>query len=116
MIVGRYQNGDLSVEIALHDGDEILDGYERIPRGTPEWNGWQVEAAGRPLPAPPADLPTGNQLFERMTPEEQNEQFGKRKADALRSGRISLTDLVGTSAMITEDDYLTEKPLSEAAN
>lgn len=64
----------------------------------------------------PVELPTGQELFDQMTPAEQDEQFGKRKADALRSGRISLQDLVGHSAMATEDDYLTEKPLNEADN
>ena len=58
--------------------------------------------------------PTGNEIFQRMTRAEQDEQFGPEKAEALRSGSIALTDLVGTSPLATEPDYIVEKPLDAA--
>jgi hypothetical protein len=59
-------------------------------------------------------LLTGQQLFERMSRDEQNEQFGEVKADALRAGAITLADLVATSSLETSQDFITEKPLDAA--
>jgi hypothetical protein len=46
-----------------------------------------------------------------MTEPDQDEQFGPEKAEALRSGEVSLQDLVATSPLAREADYITEKPL-----
>jgi hypothetical protein len=60
-------------------------------------------------------LLTGQQLFERMSRDEQNEQFGEVKADALRAGAITLADLVGTSHLDSDQpNFITEKPLEAA--
>ena len=55
--------------------------------------------------------PTGQEMFDAMTPAEQDAQFGPAKAKALREGRIKLEDLVDRSPMATGEDFITEKPL-----
>ena len=57
-------------------------------------------------------LPSGREIFERMGRAEQDEQFGAEKAEALRSGDLGLADLVATSPLSTQDDFITERPFS----
>lgn len=56
---------------------------------------------------------TGDQIFNELTPAEQNARLGDEAAEAVRNGDVNLTDLVGQSPMATEPDFITQKPLSE---
>ena len=60
-----------------------------------------------------ARRPTGRDMFDSMTETQQIESIGEAAADAVRSGQVDLSDLVGHSPMKTEPDWLTQKPLSE---
>lgn len=62
----------------------------------------------------PVPLPTGRELFERMSKQEQDEQFGPAAAEAVRSGKIGLADLVGHSEMSEGEDFITQRPLKDA--
>lgn len=65
--------------------------------------------------------PTGAQIFERLSPREQNALFagrgGAAKADAIRSGRASIEDLVVVDRMDSagREPMLTEAPLERLA-
>jgi len=63
---------------------------------------------------------TGRELFDRMTREQQDELFrgrgGAEKAELLRSGAVPLEALIAVSPMATQDDVLTEAPLSALRN
>lgn len=56
---------------------------------------------------------TGEQIFNELSPAEQNARLGDEAAEAVRNGDVSLPDLVGQSPMATEPDFITQKPLSE---
>lgn len=57
--------------------------------------------------------PTGSDLFNQKTPEEQDAALGPEAAEAVRNG-LPLESLVGTSAMADEPGWITQKPLDEA--
>ena len=62
--------------------------------------------------------PTGTQLFRAMSPEQQVRQFhtaGEEKAELVRSGQLSLTDLVTVERHSNWRSIVTEKPLVEVA-
>lgn len=115
------------------EADERFTGWQRATAGTcgacmalsgTEAPHFEVHPGCNCVPAPkvkgaPNFVPllTGAQMFERLTREEQDAQFGEDKADALRAGDIELGDLVQRSRLSTgDDDFLTEAPLKDAAN
>jgi hypothetical protein len=55
-------------------------------------------------------LPSGQQLFERKTPEEQDEMLGPEAAERVRSGEVSLADMVAESPQATAEDFITQAP------
>jgi hypothetical protein len=61
--------------------------------------------------------PTGRQLFDGMSPAEQDQLFagrgGAAKADLIRSGRVPLEALVARAPMATTDDMVTEATLGD---
>lgn len=65
-------------------------------------------------------LPSGNEIFARMSPAEQDIEFGQDKADALRKGDLSLGDLVATDRVHTPagrpDDFVITERSMEAAD
>ena len=61
---------------------------------------------------PPVTRPTGIELFNAKTEEEQDAMVGPEAAEKLRAGEITLTDLAGESHLDSEaDDFITQKPL-----
>lgn len=54
------------------------------------------------------ERPTGEELFEGMTEEEQNETFGEAIAQAVREGKITLQD-----ATKREGDFVVQRPASD---
>lgn len=62
------------------------------------------------------ERPTGEQIWHRMTPAQQDAVFhnrgGAQKADLVRSGAVALPDLVAPSPMATVRDEITETPLA----
>lgn len=58
--------------------------------------------------------PTGEEVVAAMSPERMAQQFGAATADALGSGAINLTDLVGHSHMDAMADRITQAPLPAA--
>lgn len=57
--------------------------------------------------------PTGQEVFDAKTREEQNEMLGEEKASLVRAGIVSLADLVDFSSLETAADFITEKPLKD---
>lgn len=57
--------------------------------------------------------PTGPEFFAGLTLGEQDEMLGPEKADLVRTGAVALGALVATSAMATEPDFITERPLED---
>jgi hypothetical protein len=58
-------------------------------------------------------LLTGEQRFERMSEAEQDDALGPEAAEKIRSGEASLADLVDESALATQDDFITQKPVQD---
>ncbi len=63
--------------------------------------------------------PTGEEVFAAKTPDEQNATFagtgGEAKADLIRNGDVSLTDLIRTVPQAARPDQLVEAPLQALA-
>lgn len=57
-------------------------------------------------------LPTGEEIFDRMTRQEQDEGLGPVAAGAIRSGEVGLADLVAESPLETQENFLTQRPVS----
>lgn len=57
---------------------------------------------------------SGQEIFNRLSPAEQNARLGNETAEAVRSGLVTVGDLVGHSPMKSEADWLSQRPLSEA--
>jgi hypothetical protein len=57
---------------------------------------------------------TGQQLFDAKSPVEQDAMLGPEAAAAVREGKVALGDLVDKSKIETADDFITQKPLTEA--
>lgn len=61
-------------------------------------------------------LPTGAEIFQRLTREEQDAQYGAEKADALRKGDIQVADLVATTELASDQqNFVTEASLADAS-
>lgn len=61
-------------------------------------------------------LPTGTELFNAKTPEEQDAMVGPEVAERLRKGEIRMLDLVGESRLDSDaENFITQKPLEDAA-
>jgi hypothetical protein len=58
--------------------------------------------------------PNGQAIFNAKSPAEQDAMLGAEAAAAVREGRVALGDLVDTSKIETADDFITQKPLTEA--
>jgi hypothetical protein len=56
--------------------------------------------------------PTGPQIFEGMSAQEQDQLLGSEKAELIRSGVAALQDLIQRDHMAVIDDGITEAPLS----
>lgn len=56
---------------------------------------------------------TGDDYFASLSPEEQDAAVGKKAADALRAGEITLKDLVQTNRIKTEQDFITQGAVPE---
>jgi hypothetical protein len=56
--------------------------------------------------------PTGREVFESMTAEQQNAAVGEKKAELIRSGDASFGDLVKHEHQATGPDLITEAPLT----
>ena len=111
------------------DSDDRFDGFQRYTRGTcagclaksaEVGHGlmFQVHAGCQCVSMPIVSgvpdtfpIPTGAALFASKTEEEQDEALGPAAADAVRSGEVSLDDLVGHSEMERGPDFLTQAPL-----
>jgi len=63
-----------------------------------------------------AHRPTGQELFDAMTPADQDALFagrgGAEKAELIRTGQVQLRDLLDRSGMAATADQITERPLS----
>lgn len=58
--------------------------------------------------------PTGMELFNAKTPEEQDAMVGIEAADKLRKGEIAMGDLVAHSELDSDaENFLTQKPLDD---
>lgn len=77
-------------------GDRMADLAGEVHDATPE------EARGIDL------RPLGEDHFNDLTPEQQDETFGPTVAQALRDGHIQLSDLVSKTG-----DFLTRTPIDE---
>ena len=58
-----------------------------------------------------ATRPTGRELFDGMSSEDQDRLLGAEKAELVRSGEAPLEALIDSSPMATVPDQLTEAPL-----
>jgi len=113
------------------DADDRITGWQRATAGTcgacmalSGTSGVQfaVHPGCQCVPAPTVrgvrnlvPILTGIEIFRRMSREEQDEQFGPEKAEALRAGEITLDELVSRSPLATDQpDFITEKPLDAA--
>lgn len=56
--------------------------------------------------------PTGEQVFNEKTKEEQDEMLGPDSAALVRAGILTLDDLKGESELAEEPNFITQKPLS----
>ena len=56
---------------------------------------------------------TGQEIFEKLSRSEQNARLGSETAEAVRSGLVTVGDLVGHSPMKSEAPWLSQRPLSE---
>lgn len=109
------------------DADDRFGGWERATAGTcgacmalsGSSGAFETHPGCNCTPQPkvrgvPNRIPllTGAEMFERLSREEQDAQFGPDKAEALRTGAVALADLVQRSRLKTGDtDFITEKPL-----
>lgn len=57
-------------------------------------------------------VPTGIEVFNEKTKEQQDEMLGPDSAALVRAGIISLDDLHGESELETEPNFITQKPLT----
>jgi hypothetical protein len=58
-----------------------------------------------------APRPNGHQIFDRMTPGEQDTALGGPAAELVRTGQVALSDLIATSPMAAIPDQITQAPL-----
>jgi hypothetical protein len=58
--------------------------------------------------------PTGQEIFDAKSPAEQDAMLGPKAAEAVRTGEVSLDQLVGESHLDSDqDDWITQKPLPQ---
>jgi hypothetical protein len=89
---------------AVHAADDFIDVHdgcrcssEPVVRGVPD----RVQR------------PTGQQIFERLSRDQQDALLGEQKARLIRSGDVSFHRLIDTSPMVAQPDVLTERPLKD---
>lgn len=63
---------------------------------------------------PRAERPTGQEMFEAKSRQEQDEMLGPEAAELVRSGQITLEDLKGISQNESIPNFLTQRPVSDA--
>lgn len=56
--------------------------------------------------------PSGDEIFEAMTPAAQDAAVGPTIAERIRAGDVALTALVATSEQEEQPDFITQKPVS----
>lgn len=98
-IVVRHPGDVLEVPMASEEADgTLVDGFVMLKPGDVDYDAWQ-DAIKRKLVTveePPPDQfprPTGVDIFQSLTREEQDALVGPETAAGLRSGRIGLGDL-----------------------
>lgn len=57
--------------------------------------------------------PTGEQIFNDKTPEQQDEMLGPEAANAIRSGLVTLDQLQGESELTESVNFITQRPISD---
>ena len=57
--------------------------------------------------------PTGQEHFDSLTREQQDEMLGAEAAEKVRSGAIELSDLVAVSALATAPNFITQAPVND---
>ncbi len=57
-------------------------------------------------------VPTGVEVFNDKSAEQQDEMLGPDAAALVRAGVVTLNDLRGHSELVSEPDFITQKPLS----
>jgi hypothetical protein len=57
--------------------------------------------------------PTGEQMFNHKSHEEQDEMLGPQAANAVRSGLVTLDQLKGESELAEGENFITQRPLSD---
>jgi hypothetical protein len=61
-------------------------------------------------------VPTGQEVFNAKTVEQQDEMLGPEPAALVRDGAITLSDLYERSPLEEGDDFITQKPLKRLIN
>jgi len=62
---------------------------------------------------PVPSRPSAQEMFNAMTEAEQDAMLGPEVADAVRAGRVALSDLVVKQPMKTEDDFIAQATASD---
>jgi hypothetical protein len=62
---------------------------------------------------PDTARPTGQELFDSLSKDEQDELLGPEKAEMVRRGEIELSDLVQRENLEHGDHYIVPKPLED---
>jgi hypothetical protein len=78
------------------------------PKPQPQWERYAQPSAAIQVDRS-ACRPTGQDLFDAMTHDEQDAMFGADVAEAIRTGKVKLSDLVKPAPMKTEPDFITAK-------
>lgn len=126
MVGMDFDQSHRSALLQTIDADERFDGWNRAIRGgcgacTAKAQGlshdlWFPVHPGCQCVAEPnvKDVPdnfprpTGQQLFENSSTQEQNEMLGPEIADLVRKGEIELGDLVEVTPMAQGDNFITQ--------
>ena len=83
--------------------------------GTPMHIHPNCKCVSEPIVGKPVPRPSADELFRAMSAVEQDDQFGKAKADALRTGAISFSALVARRSFDGDaDDFIFERSLESA--
>jgi hypothetical protein len=70
----------------------------------------KFEAVYKPAPV----RPTGQEIFDSMSPEEQDEMIGAAAAEAIRQGEATLADFVERVAPGDTPGFIRQKPVADA--
>lgn len=130
MVGVDYDNAHHTALLATISSDDRFDGWNRSLSGTcgacasvasgvshslnfPVHPGCQcvaspiVKGASNAFP-----VPTGVEVFNEKTKEQQDEMLGPDTAALVRAGILTLDDLKGESELAEEPNFITQKPLS----